>query len=77
MGALAGMLRRWRQAEERADRGEERGVDERAGCAFGLVTRQALNDLEGGFRRMEAKIDGLLFAVALAVLLEVWRAVGT
>ncbi len=74
MGALAEALRRWRQAGEGADGGEGRGVDERAGCAFGLVTRRALDDLEGGFRRLEAKIDGLLFAVALAVVLELWKA---
>jgi len=72
MGALAEVVRRWRQAEERASK--RAGIDERAGCAFGLVTRRALDDLEGGFRRLEAKIDGLLFGVAAAVLLEVWKA---
>ena len=52
-------------------------MEERAGCAFGLVTRRGLEDLEGSFRRLEAKIDGLLFAVAAGVLLELWRALTT
>ena len=78
MGTLTEALRRWRRPEASAlGEGEDgRGMSERAGCAFGLVTRRGLEDLEADFRRMEAKIDGLIFAVVLTFLLEAWRAFG-
>ncbi len=50
-------------------------VDEKPGCAFGMVTRKGLEDLSRDFERLEMKINGIMFGVLVAVGLEIWRAV--
>jgi hypothetical protein len=77
LGAVNEALRRWRDGAAARATEDEMGVSERAGCAFGLVTRRAVEDLEHDLRRVEAKIDSLLIGVAASILLEIWRAFST
>lgn len=51
-------------------------LEERPGCAFGLVTRKGLEDLSKDFERLESKINGLIFGVVVTVLLQTWKALG-
>jgi len=44
-------------------------------CAFGLVIGVRVADLEKVVERIEAKINGLIFAVAVTALVEIGRAV--
>lgn len=48
-------------------------MDDRAGCAFGLVTRRALEDLAKDFDRLENKINGVIFGVVLTFMVELWK----
>ncbi|MBI4317392.1 MAG: hypothetical protein HY675_02790 [Chloroflexi bacterium] len=48
-------------------------VDDRPGCAFGLVTRRALEDLAKDFDRLENKINGVIFGVVLTFMVELWK----
>lgn len=50
------------------------GIDEKPGCAYGMVTRKGLDDLSRDFERLEVKINGLLFGVLVTVILEAWKA---
>lgn len=48
-------------------------VEEGPRSAYEMVTRRALNDLTRDFERLEVKVNGLLFGVALTFVLEVWK----
>jgi hypothetical protein len=50
-------------------------IDEKPGCAYGMVSRRALEDLERAFSRLEAKVNGVLLGILATVALEVWRSV--
>ncbi len=45
-------------------------VDERAGCVYGLVTRQILTDFQADLSEIKARVNGILFTVGGAVLVE-------
>ena len=49
-------------------------LDEGPRSAYELVTRRGLDDLVRDFERLEVKVNGLLFGVALTFFLEVWKA---
>ncbi len=51
-------------------------VDEKPGCAYGLVTRKSVEDLGKDFDRLEDKINGLIFGVIITVLLQAWKTLG-
>ncbi|MCL5263695.1 MAG: hypothetical protein M1343_00595 [Chloroflexi bacterium] len=63
--AMAEMARKKRDAQGM--------VEDKAGCAFGLVTRRGLEDLSKDFERLEGKINGLLFGVVATLILQVWK----
>ncbi len=69
---LAEVLRRFRR---RVGVAEGLAVDERPRSAFELVTRRGLDDLASRVERLETKVNGLLFGVALTVILQVWTQV--
>ncbi len=48
-------------------------LDEGPRSAFELVTRRGLDDLSRDFDRLEVKVNGLIFGVALTFILEVWK----
>ena len=50
-------------------------VDDKPGCAYGMVNRRALEDLERAFGRLEAKVNGVLLAMLATVAIEIWRSV--
>ncbi|MCL4369294.1 MAG: hypothetical protein M1380_00050 [Chloroflexi bacterium] len=50
-------------------------VDEKPGCAYGMVNRRALEDLEQAFGRLEAKVNGVLLGIVVTVAIEIWRSV--
>ncbi|MCL4535806.1 MAG: hypothetical protein M1370_11690 [Bacteroidetes bacterium] len=50
-------------------------VDEKPGCAYGMVNRRALDDLEQAFARLEAKVNGVLLGIVATVAIEIWRSV--
>ncbi len=49
-------------------------VEDKPGCAFGLVTRRGLDDLSRDFERLENKINGVIFGVMVTFLVELWKA---
>ena len=49
---------------------EATGVDVRPGCTFGVVVDQRLRFLEKGLGELKARLNGLIFLVAGAVLVE-------
>jgi hypothetical protein len=48
-------------------------LEEGPRSAFELVTRRGLDDLVRDFERLEVKVNGLIFGVALTFILEVWK----
>ncbi|MCL5074202.1 MAG: hypothetical protein M1136_00910 [Chloroflexi bacterium] len=62
-------LARWGRHSQR-----KVSIDERPGCAYGLVTRRGLDDLSQDFERLELKINGLIGGVVLTFFLELWKA---
>ena len=48
-------------------------LEEGPRSAFELVTRRGLDDLVRDFDRLEVKVNGLIFGVALTFILEVWK----
>ena len=48
-------------------------MSERPGCPFGVGVDARLRDLEGAYARLEGRINGLIGAILLAVIVEVWR----
>jgi len=71
---VAGLVRK--PTRRRIEESNRPVVEERPGCAFGLVTRKGLEDLSKDFERLESKINGLIFGVIITVLLETWKAMG-
>lgn len=57
----------------RRNRTRQPVVEEKAACAFGLVTRKGLEDLARDFDRLEVKINGLIFGVVATLLIQVWK----
>ncbi len=49
------------------------GLEEGPRSAFELVTRRGLDDVVRDFERLEVKVNGLIFGVALTFILEVWK----
>jgi len=77
VSALAEGIRRLGKRSPSAVAGGDRAVgrvDEKPGCAYGLVSRRAIEDLEREFGRLEAKINGLIFGVVITLLVQVWKA---
>ena len=62
IGELASRSRTTRQAV---------GVDISPGCAFGAVIEQRLKDMERNLADLKARLNGLIFLVVGAVLVEV------
>ncbi|MHB1007553.1 MAG: hypothetical protein ACYC3S_18220 [Chloroflexota bacterium] len=50
-------------------------VDERPGCAYGAVTRQAVQDLRDQSNRIEAKVNAILGGISIALVVQVLLAV--
>lgn len=44
------------------------------GCAYGAVTRRAVDDLTRAVERLEVKLNTLLLGALVSILLEIWRA---
>ncbi len=58
-----------------AGAGRQPAVDERPGCAYGMVSRRALEDLTRAFERLENKVNGVLLGMLATVAIEIWRSV--
>jgi hypothetical protein len=71
LGRAIGRLAR--QVRERPSPPTISGLEEGPRSAFELVTRRGLDDLVKDFERLEVKVNGLLFGVALTFVLEVWK----
>ena len=71
LGKAIGRLAR--QIRGRAGVGTAGGLEQGPSSAFELVTRRGLDDLVRDFDRLEAKVHGVIFGVALTFLLEVWK----
>lgn len=54
-------------------RGSVRAGDEEVPSGFELVTRRGLEDLTRQVERLDAKLNGLLIAVAGAILIDLLR----
>ncbi|MBI4300980.1 MAG: hypothetical protein HY664_00045 [Chloroflexi bacterium] len=50
---------------------EHNAIDVTPGCAFGAVVDQRLKDMERRFGELRARLDGLIFLVIGAVVVEV------
>ncbi len=51
--------------------GQQAKVDMSPGCAFGAVIEQRLRDMERNLADLKARLNGLIFLVVGAVLVEV------
>jgi len=51
--------------------GAKQTVDIAPGCAFGAVVDQRLKDMERGLGELKGRVNGLIFVVAGAVLVEI------
>jgi hypothetical protein len=72
LGRAIGRLAR--QARQRSlDQRPVSGLEEGPRSAFEMVTRRGLDDLVKDFERLEMKVNGLIFGVALTFVLEVWK----
>ena len=71
LGKAIGRLAR--QLRERTGAAAAGRLDEGPRSAFELVTRRGLDDLVKDFDRLEVKVNGLIFGVALTFVLEVWK----
>ncbi len=69
--AIGRLARRVRSAS--GGSGQTGGLEEGPRSAFELVTRRGLDDVVRDFERLEVKVNGLIFGVALTFILEVWK----
>ena len=68
---LKAQLRKLARAKASTMPEQRRAVDTSPGCAFGAVVDQRLKDLERSLGDFKSRLNGLIFVVIGAVLLEI------
>ena len=68
---LKAQLRKLARAKASTMPEQRRAVDTSPGCAFGAVVDQRLKDLERSLSDFKSRLNGLIFVVIGAVLLEI------